>query len=114
MYSWHRLASQCSERSVVVVITVEFCNVRRSDIKFYFHDRKVAYDVTHVARKKWLSKSYNLCWKGIEQTPTFGVILKTNEKLIKDWNKLLLVCCSETRNLTKSNLVETRSFSWLV
>ena len=28
--------------------------------------------------KKWLTKSCHLCWKGIGQTPTFGVILKTN------------------------------------
>ena len=42
-------------------------------------------------QKKWMTKSSNLCWKGIGRTPTFGVILKTNEKLIKIWNELLLV-----------------------
>ena len=45
--------------------------------------------MSHILRqKKWLTKTFNLCWKGIGQTPTFGVILKTNEKLIKNWNKL--------------------------
>ena len=53
--------------------------------------RAVAYDATHFAPKKWLTKSCNLCWKGIGQTPTFGVILKTNEKYIKNWNELFLV-----------------------
>ena len=28
--------------------------------------RKVAYDVRQLALKKWLTKSCNLCWKGIE------------------------------------------------
>ena len=53
--------------------------------KNFFKDyRKVAYDVTHFAPKKWLTKRCNLCWKGIGPTPTFGIILKTNEKLIKN------------------------------
>ena len=47
-------------------------------------------------QKKWMTKSSNLCWGGIGRTPTFGVILKTNEKLIKIWNELLLVGFSET------------------
>ena len=47
---------------------------------------------SHISRqKKWLTKSCNLGWKGIGQTPTFGFILKTNEKLLKTWNELLLV-----------------------
>ena len=46
-------------------------------------------------QKKWMTKSSNLCWRGIGRTPTFGVILKTNEKLIKIWNELLLVGFSE-------------------
>ena len=46
-------------------------------------------------QKKWMTKSSNLCWGGIGRTPTFGVILKTNEKLIKIWNELLLVGFSE-------------------
>ena len=58
-------------------------------------NRKVAYDVTNFAQKKWLSKSCSLCWKGIGRTPTIGVILKTNEKLIRNWNKLLLDCSLE-------------------
>ena len=46
----------------------------------------------HIWRQKnWLTKSSNLRWRSIERTPTFGVILKTNEKLIKIWNELLLV-----------------------
>ena len=46
----------------------------------------------HISRQKnWLTKSCNVCWRGIGRTPTFGVILKTNEKLIKIWNELLLV-----------------------
>ena len=60
------------------------------------NNMKVAYDVTHFAPKSWLTKSCNLCWKGIGRTPTFGVILKTNQKLIKIWNELLLVGFSET------------------
>ena len=47
-------------------------------------------------------------------TPTLGVNLKTNEKLIKHWNEILIVCYLETINLIKSNLVEIRPFSWLV
>ena len=58
--------------------------------------RKIAYDVSHFAPKEWLTKSYNLCWKAIGRTPTFGVILKTNEKLFKSWNELLLLGSSET------------------
>ena len=61
-------------------------------------NRKVACDVTHFAPKKWMTKGSNLCWRGIGRTPTFGVILKTNEKLIKIWNELLLVGFSE-RNI---------------
>ena len=38
------------------------------------------------------------------RTTTIGVILKTNEKLILNWNELLLVGSLE------SNLVEIRSF----
>ena len=51
---------------------------------------------SHFSRqKKWMTKSSNLCWRGIGPTPTFGIILKTNEKLIKIWNELLLVGFSE-------------------
>ena len=52
---------------------------------------------SHISREeKWRTKSCNLCWKGKGRTPTFGVILKINEKLIKTWNELLLVCYLET------------------
>ena len=52
---------------------------------------------THISRQKnWLTKSSNLRWRSTGRTPTFGVILKTNEKLIKIWNELLLVGFSET------------------
>ena len=56
------------------------------------------YMTSHIWReKKWVIKSCRLCWKlGIKRTPTFGVILKTNEKLIENKNELLLVCYSET------------------
>ena len=51
----------------------------------------------HISRQKtWLTKRSNLCWRGIGRTPTFGAILKTNEKLIKIWNELLLVEYLET------------------
>ena len=60
------------------------------------NNRKVAYDVTHFAPKKLADQTCNLCWKGIERTLTFGVVLKTNEKLIKIWNELLLVGYSKT------------------
>ena len=57
---------------------------------------------SHISRqKKWLTKSSNLCWKGIGRTPTFGVILKTNEKLNKVWNELLQVGFSETNKFDK-------------
>ena len=70
---------------------------------------------SHIWRqKKWLTKSCNLCWKGIGRASIFGVVLKTNEKFIKNWNELLLVGSSEKINLLKSNLVKIRSFSWLV
>ena len=61
----------------------------------------VAYDVTHFAPKKWLTKSCNLCWRGTGKgrTPTIGVILKTNEKLIKIWNELWLVGSLETNEI---------------
>ena len=52
---------------------------------------------SHILRqKKWLTKSSNLCCRGIGPTPTFGVVLKTNDKLIKIWNEILLVGYSET------------------
>ena len=52
---------------------------------------------SHISRqKKWMTKSCNLCLKGIGRAPTFGVILKINEKLIKNWNELLLVGSSKT------------------
>ena len=56
-----------------------FCNYKES---YYYFYRKIAYDITHLARKKWLIKSCKLCWKAIGQTLIFGVILKTNKKLI--------------------------------
>ena len=57
-------------------------------------NRKVAYDVTYFAEKKWLTRD-------IGQTPTFRVILKTNEKLIQNGNELLLVGSSETNNFNQ-------------
>ena len=63
--------------------------------------------MSHIScQKTWLTKSFNLCWRGIGRTPTFGFILKTNENLIKIWNELLLVGYSETNKFEKSNLVE--------
>ena len=57
---------------------------------------------SHISRqKKWLTKSSNLCWRDIGQTPTFGAILKTNEKIIKIWSELLLVGFSETNKFDK-------------
>ena len=35
---------------------------------------------SHIGVKKWLTKTCNLCWKGMGQAPTLGAILKTNEK----------------------------------
>ena len=59
---------------------------------------------SHISRqKKWLTKSCNLCWRGIGQT-TFGIILKTNKKLIKIWNELLLVGYSETNKFDQKQL----------
>ena len=51
---------------------------------------------SHISQQK-----NNLCWKGIGQTPTFGVILKTNEKLFKNWNELLLVESSEINKINQ-------------
>ena len=57
---------------------------------------------SHIYREnKWLIKSCNLCWKDIGLTPAFGVIVKTNEKIIKNWNKLLLVCYSKTNRFNQ-------------
>ena len=39
---------------------------------------RVSYDVTHMAQKKWLTKSCKLCWQVIGPTLTLGVNLKTN------------------------------------
>ena len=52
---------------------------------------------SYISRqKKWLIKICNSCWKDIGRIPTFGVIVKTNEKLIKNWYELLLVGSSKT------------------
>ena len=57
---------------------------------------------SHISgQKRGLTKSCNLCWKGKGRTPTFGVNLKTNEKLIKYWNELLLVESLETNNINQ-------------
>ena len=52
-----------------------------------------------LRQKKWLTKTCNLCWKGIERTPSFGIIFKTNGKFIKNWNELLLIGSLETNNI---------------
>ena len=58
--------------------------------------------MSNISRqKKWLTKTCNLCWKGIERTLTFGVILKSNEKLIKDWSELLLVESLDTNKFNQ-------------
>ena len=90
---------------IVLLTEFESCLLLGSNFKdfmiecFYISamkpNRKVACDVTDFAPKKWMTKSYNLCWRGIGRTPTFRVILKNNEKLIKIWNELLLVGFSE-------------------
>ena len=64
-------------------------------------NRKAVYDVTHLAQRKWLTQISTLCWKSIGQTPTLGIIFKTNKNLIKNWNKLLLVCYSETNKFNQ-------------
>ena len=57
---------------------------------------------SHISHQRnWLTQSSDLCWRGIGRTPTFGVILKTNEKLIKIWNELFLVGFSETNKFDK-------------
>ena len=57
---------------------------------------------SHTSReKKWLAKSCNLCCKGRRRISTFGVILKINEKLIKNWIELLLVRSSETNKFNQ-------------
>ena len=59
------------------------------------HKRKVACDITHLAQKKWLTKSCNSCWKGIAPTSAYGVILINDVKSIMHWNELLPVCDTE-------------------
>ena len=62
---------------------------------------------SHFSRQKyWLTKCCNLCWRGIGRTPTLGVILKTNEILMKNWDELLLVGFSET------NKFYQKQFGW--
>ena len=51
--------------------------------------------------KKWLTEICNLCPKGIERTPTFGIILKTDKELIKNGKEILLVCYSETNKFNQ-------------
>ena len=75
---------------------------------------KVSYDTTHFARKKWRTKDCNSCWKSVKRKPTFGINLKTNEKFLKYWSELLLVCYSEKINSINTNLVEIRPFNWRV
>ena len=58
--------------------------------------------MSHISRqKKWLTKICNLCRKVTGRTPTFGVILKNNEKLIKNLNEFLLVGSSETNKFNQ-------------
>ena len=57
--------------------------------------------VVEIAKVATLTQSYNLCWKGIGRTPTLGIILKNNEKLIKNWNGLLLFRSSETNKFNQ-------------
>ena len=83
----------------------EECATSKDNILFFSFKSKVACDVTHFARKKRLTKNCNSCWKGIRRTPTFGFILKTNKKLIKNWNELLLVCYSKTNKFNKNRFV---------
>ena len=45
---------------------------------------------------------------------TVKIILKTNEKLIHNWNELLLAATGKQRDLINSDLVEIKPFSWLV
>ena len=56
---------------------------------------------SHIWRqKKWLTKNCNLCWKGIRQNQLLG-FFETNEKLFKNWNKLLLVGSFETNKFNQ-------------
>ena len=58
---------------------------------------------SHISRqKKWLTKRCSLCWNSIERTPTFDAILKPDEKLIKNWNELLLVGSLETNKFNRN------------
>ena len=65
--------------------------------------RKVAYDVTHFAQKSGSPKTVIYAGKvyRVRRTPTLGVILKSNEKLIKNLNELLLVCYLETKKFNQ-------------
>ena len=49
----------------------------------------------HTFRAKKTGEPKAVIYAG-KRIPTFGVILKTNEKLIKSWNELLLVGFWET------------------
>ena len=55
------------------------------EVEYSLKEKKATIGRLHVTsrisrQKKWMTKSSNLCWRGIGRTPTFGVILKTNDK----------------------------------
>ena len=83
------------------VYVIAFYTLLSKILILFFTKRAVSHDVTHLARKKWQIKSCNLCWKVIGRIPTLGVILKTNKKLDKKWNKLLLISYLETKKFNQ-------------
>ena len=68
---------------------------------FAIAKRKVAYDVIRLARKTEAKQKLYFMLERYRRTPTFEVILKTTEKLIINWNELLLVCYSKTNKLNQ-------------
>ena len=48
-----------------------------------------------------------VCNRPVGWTPTLGIILITNEKLIENWNEILLVSNSKTNSM-KTDLIDVR------
>ena len=92
------MEAACSNKKIQCLILMLFLPIVRNVLHRYVIGR--LHMTSHTWReKKGLTKSCNLCWRGMGQTPTFGVILKSIKKLIKNWNELLLVCYSKTNKL---------------
>ena len=64
-------------------------------------NRKIAYDVTPFPPKKVADQTLQFMLERYRANTNFGIILKTDEKLIKNWNELLLVGFVETNKFNQ-------------